>query len=67
MNQYYPIPQKERKPSMLKNLYNKIFAEKSVKPITIKKNDSISLAEFYKKYGIIYNGSTASSCINSIL
>ena len=66
MNQYYQFPNKERKPSTFKKLYYKIFPDKKVKPITFIKSNQITPSEFYEKYGIIYDGSTTRSCVNSI-
>lgn len=39
-------------------------SEKKVTPVTF--NKETYAAEYYRKYGIIYNGSDLSSCVNSL-
>ena len=64
MNNYHQL---NKKSSNFKKLFKIFFPDKKVKPITSIKSNQVTPSEFYEKYGIIYNGSTTSSCLNSVL
>ena len=62
MNQYYTLSKREKKPSLIERLFRK----RRVKPIVRTTVSKVDPKEFYKKYGIIYNGSIEGSCVNSL-
>lgn len=64
MDNYHQLNKKQ---SNFKKLFKIIFPDKKVKPITSIKSKEINASEFYEKYGIIYDGSTTRSCVNSII